>query len=81
MAEHLSDQRNDHTGDRSDDLQWRISSFSGDQGSCVELASAPDGRVAVRNSNHRDAGTVLFTRREMDAWVRGAKAGEFDDLT
>ena len=81
MAEHLSDQRNDHVGDRSDDLQWRISTFSGDQGSCVELALALDGRVAVRNSNHRDAGTVFFTRREMEAWVRGAKAGEFDDLT
>jgi len=47
----------------------------------VELALAPDGRIAVRNSNHRDAGTVHFTRREMEAWVRGAKAGEFDDLT
>jgi hypothetical protein len=81
MAEHVNDHSNDRAGDQSDDLQWRISSFSGDQGSCVELASTPDGRVAVRNSNHRDAGTVLFTRREMDAWIKGAKAGEFDDLT
>jgi uncharacterized protein DUF397 len=64
-----------------DDLAWRKASFSADQGACVELAPLPDGRVAVRNSNHPDAGTVLFTRREMDAWVRGAKAGEFDDLT
>jgi hypothetical protein len=24
---------------------------------------------------------MLFTRAEMDAWVRGVKAGEFDDLT
>jgi hypothetical protein len=64
-----------------DDLAWRKASFSADQGACVELAPLPDGRVAVRNSNHPDAGTVLFTRREMDAWVQGAKAGEFDDLT
>ena len=64
-----------------DDLAWRISSFSADQGACVQLAPLPDGRVAVRNSNHPDAGTVFFTRREMDAWVKGAKAGEFDDLT
>jgi uncharacterized protein DUF397 len=63
-----------------DDLAWRISSFSADQGACVELAALPDGRVAVRNSNDRDAGTVFFTRREMDAWLKGAKAGEFDDL-
>jgi hypothetical protein len=64
-----------------DDLAWRKSSFSADQGACVELAPLPDGRVAVRNSNHPDAGTVYFTRREMDAWLKGAQAGEFDDLT
>ena len=63
-----------------DELAWRISSFSADQGACVELAPLPDGRVAVRNSNDRAAGTVFFTRREMDAWLKGAKAGEFDDL-
>jgi hypothetical protein len=63
-----------------DDLAWRISSFSADQGACVELAPLPDGRVAVRNSNDRAAGTVFFTRREVDAWLKGAKAGEFDDL-
>ncbi|MGH8571751.1 MAG: DUF397 domain-containing protein, partial [Gammaproteobacteria bacterium] len=31
---------------------WRKSSFSGDQGDCVEMARLPDGRIAVRNSNH-----------------------------
>ncbi|MGH3866080.1 MAG: hypothetical protein ACRDQ4_08065 [Pseudonocardiaceae bacterium] len=25
------------------------------------------------------AGTVLFTRAEMHAWIRGVKTGEFDD--
>jgi len=35
----------------------------------------------VRNSNHPDEGLVLFTRAEMNAWIRGVKAGEFDDLT
>lgn len=60
--------------------RWRKSSFSGDQGSCVETAALPDGRVAVRNSNHPEAGTVFFTRGEIDAWLKGVKAGEFDDL-
>lgn len=59
---------------------WRKSSFSGDQGACVEAAPLDDGRIAVRNSNHPEAGVVFFTRAEMDAWIRGAKAGEFDDL-
>ncbi|MGH3901856.1 MAG: DUF397 domain-containing protein [Pseudonocardiaceae bacterium] len=64
-------------------IQWRTSSFSngGDGGgNCVEVAALPDGRIAVRNSNHPDAGAVLFTRAEMDAWIKGVKAGEFDDL-
>ncbi|MFI8434362.1 DUF397 domain-containing protein [Streptomyces sp. NPDC079020] len=62
------------------DAAWRKSSFSGDQGACVEVAPLNDGRIAVRNSNHPEAGVVFFTRAEMDAWIRGAKAGEFDDL-
>ncbi|GAA2479678.1 hypothetical protein GCM10010406_14860 [Streptomyces thermolineatus] len=41
----------------------------------------PDGRTAVRDSKHPEAGTVFFTRSEIAAWVAGAKAGEFDDLT
>lgn len=60
---------------------WRTSSFSGNNGTCVEVAVLPNGRIAVRNSNHPDEGMVLFTRAEMNAWIRGVKAGEFDDLT
>ncbi len=61
--------------------RWRTSSFSNNNGNCVEVAPLPDGRVAVRNSNHPEDGVVLFTRAEMQAWISGAKAGEFDDLT
>jgi hypothetical protein len=39
-----------------------------------------DVQIAVRNSNHPDAGVVFFTRAEMGAWIKGIKAGEFDDL-
>ncbi|MGH3719929.1 MAG: DUF397 domain-containing protein [Pseudonocardiaceae bacterium] len=66
-------------------VQWRRSSFCGDTGGsnggmCVEVAALPDGRIAVRNSNHPDAGAVLFTRAEMHTWIKGVKSGEFDDL-
>ncbi|MGH3437263.1 MAG: DUF397 domain-containing protein [Sciscionella sp.] len=37
-------------------------------------------RIAVRNSNHPENGAMLFTRAEMDAYLKGVKAGEFDDL-
>ena len=60
---------------------WRISSFSGNNGTCVEVTALPGGRIAVRNSTHPDDGVILFTRSEMSAWVKGIKAGEFDDLT
>ncbi|MGH3621604.1 MAG: DUF397 domain-containing protein [Sciscionella sp.] len=62
-------------------LRWRKSSFSAQNGTCVEMALTPDDRVAVRNSNHPEAGAVFFTRAEIDAYLRGVRAGEFDDLT
>lgn len=60
-------------------MKWRISSYS-NNGSCVEVAKLPDGSTAVRNSNHPDAGTVVFTPAEMAAFFAGVRAGEFDDL-
>ena len=60
---------------------WVKSSFSGNNGVCVEAAALDDGRIAVRNSNHPSEGVVFFTRAEMDAWIKGVKAGEFDDLS
>ncbi|WP_332838780.1 DUF397 domain-containing protein [Nocardia bovistercoris] len=61
-----------------DNLEWRVSSFT-DNGTCVEVAGTPS-TVYVRNSNHRDAGTVEFTRAEWSAFLKGAQAGEFDDF-
>lgn len=65
-------------------VRWRKSSFTddgcGNSSTCVEAAALPDGRIAVRNSNHPEAGAVYFTRAEMNAWIKGVKAGEFDDL-
>lgn len=59
---------------------WRKSTFSGQNGDCVEVAEVGD-QILVRNSNRPEAGTVAFTRSEIAAWVSGCKAGEFDDLT
>ena len=59
--------------------RWRKSTFSG-LGECVEVAELDDGRIGVRNSKAPDAGTVYFTRAEVDAFVRGVQAGEFDDF-
>jgi hypothetical protein len=60
-------------------IHWRISSFSGNNGTCVEVAALPDGHIAVRNSTHLDGAVTQFTCAEMNHWINGIKAGEFDD--
>lgn len=62
-------------------VRWRKSTFSDSGGNCVETAVLSDGRIAMRNSKDPEAGVVFFTRAEIDAWLKGVKAGEFDDLT
>jgi hypothetical protein len=61
-------------------VEWRTSSFSSDNGESVEVAHLADGRTAVRNSRHPELGVIVFTPAEMDAWIKGVKAGEFDDI-
>lgn len=62
--------------------KWRKSSFSGAQAECVETAVLEDGSIGVRDSKHGEGSPVLsFTRTEISAFIKGVKAGEFDDLT
>jgi Domain of unknown function (DUF397) len=58
---------------------WRMSSFT-DGMNCVEVADLGE-QIAVRQSKDPDGPVLHFTRGEMLAFLRGAKAGEFDDLT
>jgi hypothetical protein len=44
---------------------------------CVEVAVKPEG-VAVRDSKDPDKNTLYFTLSEWDAFIHGAKSGEFD---
>ena len=61
-------------------LSWRKSAASNPNGDCVELAPLPAGGVAIRNSRAPRGTALIYTRAEIDAFLRGAKAGEFDDL-
>jgi hypothetical protein len=65
---------------RTSDLPWRKSTFSNPSGNCVEVADMANGLVAVRNSRDPEGAVLVYTRPEIDAFLRGAKSGEFDDL-
>lgn len=56
--------------------EWRKSTRSGTNG-CVEVAFV-DGRVAVRDSKDRGGPVLLFTAHEWEAFVGGARDGEFE---
>jgi hypothetical protein len=56
---------------------WQTSSFS-QSGECVQAAFLPDGGVALRHSSDPEGSVLIYTRREWDAFLKGAKDGEFD---
>ena len=58
-------------------LHWFKSSASA-AGNCVEVAHLPGGGVAVRDSKNRAKAAHVYTRGEWEAFLSGAKKGEFD---
>lgn len=66
------------TADNPNELQWHKSSYSGHEGSCVEVAKDGDGGRWVRDTKDRSRPAHRFTAAEWDAFIRGVKDGEFD---
>ncbi len=57
---------------------WRKSSYSNNQGACVEVADLNAGGRAVRDSKNPTGPALMFTATEWVAFTAGVRAGEFD---
>ncbi|NKY60714.1 DUF397 domain-containing protein [Nocardia flavorosea] len=60
--------------------QWFKSSRSSGSKECVEAAHLGEGKVGVRDSKNPTGPALMFTPGEWDAFLAGAKDGEFDRL-
>lgn len=63
-------------------ITWTRSSLcSADQPSCVEVAPVERRAVLIRDSKNPEATNVqLYSREEWDAFLAGAKRGDFDHI-
>jgi hypothetical protein len=58
--------------------EWFKSRRSAGGAECVEVRYLRGGGVEMRHSKRPEGGTLIFTDAEFDAFVGGAKDGEFD---
>jgi hypothetical protein len=61
-------------------LTWQKSRRSNPSGNCVEMAELPGGDIAVRNSRDPHGPVLVYSRAEIEAFIGGAKDGDFDHL-
>ena len=57
------------------DLTWWKASYSSENGACVEVARAPEGRVAVRDSKDLDQGLTVVTGSAWSTFITSVSTG------
>ena len=55
--------------------QWRKSSYSGNNGNCVEVATNLPDLVAIRDSKNSDGSKLLMPAAVWQTFVQDLKAG------
>jgi hypothetical protein len=56
--------------------EWHKSSYSGQNGNCVEVARSLPDIVAVRDSKHPDGPKLAFSHVQWRAFVAAIRAGQ-----
>jgi hypothetical protein len=64
----------------SSEPRWTKSSFSLNSGECVEVTRFVDGTIGVRDSKDPDGPVLRFSQGEINAFLNGVVAGEFDSF-
>ncbi len=54
-------------------MKWRKSSYSANQGDCVEVAALPDGGRAVRDSKDKAGPILTFTSAAWREFLQAVK--------
>ncbi len=62
------------------ETQWRKSSWSAQDGNCVEVAQLAGGNIGVRQSEDSGPGrpTLIFAHEEWDLFLLDINVGKFD---
>jgi len=59
---------------------WEAGRHGDLQASCAQLAELPGGSIAMRGSRDPEGPALIYTYAELEAFIAGAKDGDFDNL-
>ncbi len=62
------------------DADWQASRQGDPRAARVEMAALAGGAIAMRNSRDPGGPVLIYTYAEIEAFLAGAKDGDFDDL-
>jgi hypothetical protein len=60
------------------ELQWRKSSYSGDNGACIEIAEIPTNAVKVRDTKDTDGPQLDFTSPAWLGFIADVRTDHFN---